>query len=73
MGIFYRRMGLILGVAALGTCLAGAVGLLIPPKNTAKAQIVVEPQGGQVDGQTAAAPLADEPGDRHASDHAHFA
>ncbi|MGC1576872.1 MAG: Wzz/FepE/Etk N-terminal domain-containing protein [Beijerinckiaceae bacterium] len=60
LGILYRRLGLVLGVAALGTCLAGAVGLLIPPKYTAKAQIVVEPQAGQVNGQTAAAPLADE-------------
>ncbi len=61
LGILYRRMGLVLGVAALGTCLAGAVGLLIPPKYTAKAQIVVEPQAGQLNGQTAAAPIADEP------------
>ena len=61
LGILYRRMGLVLGVAALGTCLAGAIGFLIPPKYTAKAQIVVEPQAGQVNGQTAPAPLADEP------------
>ncbi len=27
LGILYRRLGLVLGVAALGTCLAGAVGL----------------------------------------------
>jgi uncharacterized protein involved in exopolysaccharide biosynthesis/Mrp family chromosome partitioning ATPase len=60
MGILYRRMGLVLGVAALGTCLAGAVGLLIPPKYTAKAQIVVEPQGNQMNGQSTPAPLADE-------------
>ncbi|MBV8963600.1 MAG: AAA family ATPase [Hyphomicrobiales bacterium] len=60
-GILYRRIGLVVGVAVLGTCLAGAVGLLIPPKYTAKAQIVVEPQAGQVNGQTASAPLADEP------------
>ena len=61
LGILYRRMGLVLGVAALGTCLAGAVGLLIPPRYTAKAQIVVEPQAGQLNGQMAAAPVADEP------------
>jgi succinoglycan biosynthesis transport protein ExoP len=60
-GILHRRMGLVLAVAALGTCLAGAVGLLIPPKYTAKAQIVVEPQAGQVNGQATAAPPADEP------------
>ncbi|MBV9566496.1 MAG: AAA family ATPase [Hyphomicrobiales bacterium] len=60
-GILYRRISLVVGVAVLGTCLAGAVGLLIPPKYTAKAQIVVEPQAGQVNGQTASAPLADEP------------
>ncbi|MBV9752712.1 MAG: hypothetical protein JO188_09355, partial [Hyphomicrobiales bacterium] len=60
-GILYRRIGLVVGVAVLGTCLAGAVGLLIPPKYTAKAQIVVDPQGGQGNGQSASAPLADEP------------
>jgi capsular exopolysaccharide synthesis family protein len=53
----YRRIGLILAVAALGTFLAGGIAMLIPPKYTAKAQIVVEPQAGQ----GATAPLPDEP------------
>lgn len=60
--IFRRRIGLILAIAALGTLVAGAVGLLIPPKYTAKAEILVEPkQAGLVDGQAAAVPPADAP------------
>lgn len=42
--ILRRRSRLILMMAAFGTILAGAAGLLITPKYTAKAQIVVEPQ-----------------------------
>ena len=50
--ILRRRSRLIFVVAAFGTMLAGIGGLLIPPRYTAKAQIVVEPQpadllGGQ--------------------------
>src|SRR5258706_9558837 len=43
-GILRRRSRLILMMAAFGTILAGVAGLLITPKYTAKAQIVVEPQ-----------------------------
>jgi len=42
--ILRRRSSLILMMAAFGTILAGVAGLLITPKYTAKAQIVVEPQ-----------------------------
>src|SRR6266566_2219547 len=42
--ILRRRSRLILTMAAFGTILAGVTGLLITPKYTAKAQIVVEPQ-----------------------------
>jgi succinoglycan biosynthesis transport protein ExoP len=55
-GILRRRIGVVLAVAALGTFLVGAVGLLVPPKYTAIAQIVVEPQSGQANGQEAPPP-----------------
>src|SRR5260370_37538410 len=42
-GIRRRRSRLILAVAAVGAMLAGAAGLLGPPKYTPTAQIVVEP------------------------------
>lgn len=45
IGLLRRRTRLILTIAAFGTILAGVTGLLIAPKYTAKAQIVVEPQG----------------------------
>ena len=48
--ILRRRSGLILVVAAFGTMLAGVGGLLIPPRYTAKAQIVVEPQPADLAG-----------------------
>jgi uncharacterized protein involved in exopolysaccharide biosynthesis len=44
MEILRRRHRLVLTTAALGTILAGVAGLLITPKYTAKAQIVIEPQ-----------------------------
>src|SRR6266702_685940 len=43
-GILRRRSKLVLTIAAFGKILAGVTGLLITPKYTAKAQIVVEPQ-----------------------------
>jgi polysaccharide biosynthesis transport protein len=45
IGVLRRRSRLILTMAAFGTILAGVTGLLITPKYTAKAQIVVEPRG----------------------------
>ena|SRR5258707_15296845 len=44
--ILRRRSTLILTVAGLGTVLAIVVGLLIPPKYTAVAQLVIEPPAG---------------------------
>jgi polysaccharide biosynthesis transport protein len=42
--ILRRRSRLILMMVAFGTILAGIAGLLITPKYTAKAQIIIEPQ-----------------------------
>ena len=42
--ILRRRKRLILAMAAAGTVLTGAGALLIPPRYTAKAQIIFEPQ-----------------------------
>jgi uncharacterized protein involved in exopolysaccharide biosynthesis/Mrp family chromosome partitioning ATPase len=59
--ILRRRSRLILTIAAVGAMLAAAVGLLIPPKYTATAQIVVEPrQVDFVDGLAAAIRATDE-------------
>jgi succinoglycan biosynthesis transport protein ExoP len=44
IGILLRRRWSIIAISLLGAILAGVLGLLIPPKYTAKAQIVVEPQ-----------------------------
>jgi uncharacterized protein involved in exopolysaccharide biosynthesis/MinD-like ATPase involved in chromosome partitioning or flagellar assembly len=55
-GILRRRMGLIFTSAAAGAALACAVGLLIPPKYSATAQIVVEPQQADFFGGLAGAP-----------------
>ena len=43
LGLLRRRSLLILSIALFGALLAGAVVVLIPPKYTARAQIVVEP------------------------------
>jgi uncharacterized protein involved in exopolysaccharide biosynthesis/Mrp family chromosome partitioning ATPase len=53
--ILRRRRRLIVTIAACGTMLAGVASLLVPPKYTATAQLVVEPQqtapiGNRVDG-----------------------
>ena len=44
VGVLRRRSRLILTIAAVGTMLAGLIGLLISIKYDAKAQIVIEPQ-----------------------------
>jgi polysaccharide biosynthesis transport protein len=54
--IFRRRRRLIATTAVFGAMLAGALGLLIPPKYTATAQIVVEPQQAGPIGSRAATP-----------------
>ena len=46
IGILRRRSRLILAIAAVGTILAGVAGLLVTPKYSVKAQIIVKPQGG---------------------------
>src|SRR5688500_15715547 len=43
-GILHRRIWLIFAIVALGTVLCAFVALLVPPKYTAIAQLVVEPQ-----------------------------
>jgi succinoglycan biosynthesis transport protein ExoP len=43
IGVLRRRSKLILAITVFGTILAGVTGLLIKPKYTATAQIVVEP------------------------------
>ncbi len=48
IGILRRRSKLIFAVTALGTILAGVAGLLITPKYTVRAQIIVAPQKGIV-------------------------
>jgi succinoglycan biosynthesis transport protein ExoP len=53
VGILRRRSRLILSIAAIGTTLTAVVGLLIPPRYTAKAQILVEPQQAIVGAQAA--------------------
>jgi succinoglycan biosynthesis transport protein ExoP len=61
VGMLRRRSRLIVTVAAIGGVLAGAVGLLIPPRYTATAQLIVESQ--QVDfvgGLSAVARATDE-------------
>ena len=42
--ILRRRRRFILAVAASGMTLAGAAAMLIPPRYTAKAQIIFDPQ-----------------------------
>ena len=61
VGMLRRHSRLIFAVAAIGGVLAGALGLLIPPRYTATAQLIVESQ--QVDfvgGLAAAARATDE-------------
>jgi uncharacterized protein involved in exopolysaccharide biosynthesis/Mrp family chromosome partitioning ATPase len=60
-GILRRRRRLIITIAVLGAMLAGTIGLLIAPKYTATAQIVVEPeQGGPIDSRAAIARPTDQ-------------
>jgi succinoglycan biosynthesis transport protein ExoP len=53
-GILRRRSRVILTVAAVGGMLAGAAGLLIPPRYTATAQLIVGPQQADFVGGLAA-------------------
>src|ERR1700694_2940527 len=61
VGILRRRRRSITAIAILGTILVAAVGLLIPPKYTAKAQLLIEPQHtDSVGGQAPDARTADD-------------
>jgi len=63
--ILHRRRRLIATITALGAVLAGTAGLLIAPKYTASAQIVVEPQQA---GSTGGRAEASRPIDQSAID-----
>ncbi len=61
VGTLRRHRRLIIAVAAIGTVLAGTVGLLIPRKYTATAEIVVDPQ--QADAAIGVATANQAPGE----------
>jgi uncharacterized protein involved in exopolysaccharide biosynthesis/Mrp family chromosome partitioning ATPase len=63
--ILRRRSTLILTVAGLGTVLAIVVGLLIPPKYTAVAQLVIEPPAGSAAERAPGVSAMDEIIDTH--------
>jgi uncharacterized protein involved in exopolysaccharide biosynthesis len=46
--ILHRRWKMILKVGLIVAAVVGSIGLFIPPRYTAKAQIVVDPQRGNV-------------------------
>src|ERR1700730_9682986 len=60
IGILLRRRWSIIVMSLLGAILAGVFGLLIPPKYTAKSQIVVEPQAVPSGAQAAISQSLDE-------------
>ena len=64
VAILRRRARLILAIAAAGTVLATIVGLLIPPRYTATAQLLVDVQAG-ASGPASAAVTTDEIVDTH--------
>jgi succinoglycan biosynthesis transport protein ExoP len=64
-GLLWRRRRLILTIATVGTMIAAIVGLLIPPKYTATAQLVVQLQAGMAGESVLAAPIMDESIDTH--------
>src|SRR5215472_13641199 len=63
--ILRRRYRLILAISCVGTVLATIVGLLIPPKYTATAQLVVELPANAHTEVTAGVSLMDESIDTH--------
>ena len=65
IGILRRRYRLILTICGVGTVLATIVGLLIPPKYTATAQLVVEFPANAHTEVTAGVSLMDESIDTH--------
>src|SRR6266849_976986 len=63
--ILRRRSPLILTIAGIGTVLATVVGLLIPPKYTATAQLVIEVPAGSAAERTPGVSATDESIDTH--------
>jgi polysaccharide biosynthesis transport protein len=65
VGILARRKRLIVTIATLGTALAAIVGLLIPPKYTATAQLVIELPAGVANDRGSGVSALDERIDTH--------
>jgi len=63
--ILRRRSPLILTIAGIGTVLAIVVGLLIPPKYTATAQLVIEAPAGSAAERAPGVSVMDESIDTH--------
>ncbi len=63
--ILRRRSPLILAIAGIGTALAIVVGLLIPPKYTAMAQLVIEAPAGSAAERAPGVSVMDESIDTH--------
>jgi uncharacterized protein involved in exopolysaccharide biosynthesis/Mrp family chromosome partitioning ATPase len=63
--ILRRRGPLILTIAAIGTVLATVVGLLIPPKYTARAQLVIDAPAGGAAERSPGVSVMDESIDTH--------
>src|SRR5467141_1842792 len=65
VAILRRRSPLILTIAGIGTVLAIVVGLLIPPKYTAMAQLVIEAPAGSAAERAPGVSVMDESIDTH--------
>src|SRR5260221_14292004 len=65
LAILRRRSPLILAIAGIGTVLATVVGLLIPPKYTAMAQLVIEAPASSAAERTPGVSALDESIDTH--------
>jgi capsular polysaccharide biosynthesis protein len=63
--ILRRRCKLILAIAGVGTMLATILGLLVPPKYTATAQLVIETPAGSTAERAPGVTLMDETIDTH--------
>ena len=58
LNVLHRRWKVILTTGFIVAALVGTIGLIVPPRYTAKAQIVIDPQRGN--GQPVAAGVLDE-------------
>ncbi len=63
--LLWRRRSLVLSIAATGTMMAAVVGLLIPPKYTAVAQLIVQPPAGMLNERPLDAATMDQSIDTH--------